>query len=438
MKILNFRLSKISVLSFLLLGTVSSLSHAQEIADTTYLSTLLNTLASDEMRGRSALSPEDIGKAADVISNEFQRIGLTPYAEENFRQSFELNKMSVANQKISINDKDLSTDKFLVFGYPESIAWNAASNIATNNIVATDDFSQKFRAIINHRGTDEIVWVDEAHAEMLTRFKKMIGTESITTPGQQSATKVFIVGKESPSNFSIELSSNKQALPLFNVVGMLPGKSKPEEYVIFSSHYDHIGILQADGQDSIANGADDDASGTTAVIALAKYYKELDENERTLIFVAFTGEEVGMYGSKYFSSKINPDEVVAMLNIEMIGKDSKFGPNSVYLTGYDASDLGKILQENVTGSAFTFHPDPYPTQNLFYRSDNATLAALGVPAHTVSTSQIDKDEYYHTVKDEVSTLDIQNIKSSIEAIAKGATGIVKGLQTPSRVQKLRD
>jgi len=171
---------------------------------------------------------------------------------------------------------------------------------------------------------------------------------------------------------------------------------------------------------------------------LARYYKQLNNNERTLIFVAFTAEEIGMFGSKYFSNNINPEKVVAMINIEMIGKDSKFGLNSLYVTGYDASNLGKLMQENVEGTQFTFHPDPYKTQNLFYRSDNAVLAALGVPAHTFSTSQIDKDQYYHTVKDEVSTLDIQNIKSSIEAIAKGAIGIVQGKQTPTRVEKLRN
>src|SRR5690606_30355341 len=176
-------------------------------------------------------------------------------------------------------------------------------------------------------------------------------------------------------------------LPMFNVAGIIPGKSKADEFVVFSAHYDHIGILEAVDQDSIANGADDDASGTTAMIELARYYKKLNNNQRTLIFVAFTAEEIGMYGSKHFSSHINPGQVTAMINIEMIGKDSKFGPNSLYITGYDASDLGKLMQENLKGTSFTFHPDPYKTQNLFYRSDNAVLAALGVPAHTFSTSQ---------------------------------------------------
>jgi len=227
----------------------------------------------------------------------------------------------------------------------------------------------------------------------------------------------------------------KDGKPLFNVAGMIPGKSRAKEIVIFSGHYDHLGIIKAEGQDSIANGADDDASGTTAMIALAKYYKKLKNNERTLIFVAFTAEEIGGFGAKHFSEKLNPDDVVAMFNIEMIGKDSKFGKNTAFITGFDKSDFGAILQKNLTGTEFTFHPDPYPEQDLFYRSDNATLAALGVPAHTISTDQIDTDKLYHTVKDEYETLDIDNILATIKGIAKSAVSIIKGTDTPARIPK---
>lgn len=234
------------------------------------------------------------------------------------------------------------------------------------------------------------------------------------------------------------LKDSTDQRPLFNVAGMIPGKSKPNEIVVFSAHYDHLGIIKANGQDSIANGADDDASGTTAVIALAKYYKALNNNERTLIFIAFTAEEIGGFGSRHFSKKLNPDDVVAMFNIEMIGKESKFGKNAAFITGYDKSDFGKILQKNLAGTEFTFHPDPYIRQQLFYRSDNATLAALGVPAHTISTDQIDKDEFYHTVKDEYATLDTGNILSTIKSIAKSAISIIKGTDTPTRIPRLVD
>lgn len=218
-----------------------------------------------------------------------------------------------------------------------------------------------------------------------------------------------------------------------NVIGILPGKSKPEEFVIFSAHYDHLGITN-EGEDKIYNGANDDASGTTAVIALAKYFKELNQNERTIVFVAFTGEEVGGFGSKFFSENIDSKKVVAMFNIEMIGTESKWGKNSAYITGFEKSDFGIILQKNLQGSGFNFNPDPYPQEQLFYRSDNARLAALGVPAHTISTSKMDVEPNYHKPSDEVSTLDLENMTEIIKSIAISSQTIVNGVDTPTRVK----
>ena len=218
-----------------------------------------------------------------------------------------------------------------------------------------------------------------------------------------------------------------------NVIGILLGKSKPEKFVVFSAHYDHIGVAKK-GEDRIYNGANDDASGTTAVIALAKYFKELDQNERTIIFVAFTGEEVGGFGSKFFSENIDSNKVIAMFNIEMIGTESKWGKNSAYITGFEKSDFGTILQKNLKESNFNFNADPYPSQQLFYRSDNARLAALGVPAHTISTSKMDSEPNYHKLSDEVSTLDLDNMTEIIKAIAISSQTIINGEDTPTRVK----
>lgn len=219
-----------------------------------------------------------------------------------------------------------------------------------------------------------------------------------------------------------------------NVVGVLPGKSKKNEYILFSGHYDHIGILSAVEGDSIANGADDDASGVTAVMSLAKYFKAKNIHERTLVFVAFTAEEIGGFGSKYFATTIKPRQYVAGVNIEMVGKISKFGRNAAFITGFERSDFGKILQKNVQDKGFSFHPDPYPSQGLFYRSDNAKFALMGIPAHTISSVQIDKDVYYHSVDDEVSTLDIKNLTQMIRAIALGTRTLASGEDTPTRLK----
>jgi Zn-dependent M28 family amino/carboxypeptidase len=235
-----------------------------------------------------------------------------------------------------------------------------------------------------------------------------------------------------------EIDGAEAIIPASNVIGFIKGKSRPEELVIFSAHYDHLGVedsAEGAGKDKIYNGANDDASGVTALIQLAKYYQEHHDNERSIVFVAFSGEEVGGFGSQAFSKLIDPDKVVAMFNIEMIGTTSKWGKNSAYLTGFDKSDFGAILQENLQGSNFQFHPDPYLDKDLFYRSDNATLAAQGVPAHTISTSKMDNEPYYHTVDDEIATLDIPNMTAIIKAIALSATSIIAGDSTPTRIAK---
>ena len=91
------------------------------------------------------------------------------------------------------------------------------------------------------------------------------------------------------------------------------------------------------------------------------------------------------------------------------------------------------MQKNLTGSSFVFYPDPYPDQQLFFRSDNATLARLGVPAHTISTSKMDSEPNYHHASDEIETLDISNMTEIIKAIALSSTSIITGQDTPSRV-----
>lgn len=270
--------------------------------------------------------------------------------------------------------------------------------------------------------------IEKASLFIAEEFRKA-GLEPL--PGEKDFRQRFITSgrKVLPPDSASAVEEPKQ---LHNLAGMIRGSSKPDEYVIFSAHYDHIGIQKAEAGDSIANGADDDASGVTAVILLANYFKE-HQPERSVIFAAFTAEEIGGFGSRYFSKQLDPAKIVAMFNIEMIGKESKFGRNSAFITGFERSDFGKILQANLKGSSFQFHPDPYPEQRLFYRSDNATLARLGVPAHTISTTQIDKDTLYHSVNDEVESLDMKNIADIIEAIAISSGSIVGGKDAPTRI-----
>jgi len=229
-------------------------------------------------------------------------------------------------------------------------------------------------------------------------------------------------------------SSNSELLILSNVIGLLEGSKMKNEYVIISAHYDHLGKKDVGEGDLIFNGANDNASGVAAVLMLAEYFKKANINKRSLLFVAFTAEEIGLVGSNYFGKTISPDSIVAGINIEMIGKESPFGPNSAWLTGFERSNFGTIIQKNLSGSNYKLYPDPYNNYRLFFRSDNASLARLGIPAHTFSTSPMDKDLDYHKVTDEARTLNIETITQTIKAIAIGTESIITGEDTPTRVK----
>lgn len=426
----------------LLVLFVASVANAQDInkiITKDYVDHLIKTLAGDEMQGRRTFTP-GIDKAATFIENEFKQIGLKPLdGATGYRQTFYKYQLKPTTVAVTIDGQAVANENVAVIGNNSTaLSFNQTNSDGWIKLDPAKDFMSQYRTI-SRSGKKQLVLVDVKFVDIFKRIKAQAARpmdEKDLTGAKQSAI-VLVLDKDTVAkDFNVDLKNEVVKMPLFNVAGIIPGKSKAKELVVFSGHYDHMGIVQAKNGDSIMNGADDDASGTSAMIALAKYYKKAKNNERTLIFVAFTGEEMGMFGSTYFSQKLNPDEVVAMFNIEMIGKDSKFGKNTAFITGYDKSDLGKILQKNLAGTEFTFHPDPYVQQQLFYRSDNATLAALGVPAHTISTDQIDVDPHYHQVTDEYKTLDVENILSTIKAIAKSAVSIVKGIDTPSRIPKL--
>ena len=228
-------------------------------------------------------------------------------------------------------------------------------------------------------------------------------------------------------------SEKKEELTLFNVIGLLEGTTLKEEFVVVSAHYDHLGRKNIGEGDLIFNGANDNASGVSAMIMLADYFKKAKINKRSILFIAFTAEEMGLVGSNHFGKTISAETIIAGVNIEMIGKESPFGPKTAWLTGFNRSDFGKIIQKNLSFSEYKLYPDPYINYRLFFRSDNASLARLGVPAHTFSTSPMDKDLDYHKVSDEVETLDVKTITETIKAIATGIRSIISGDDTPSRL-----
>ena len=386
-------------------------------------------LASDEMEGRRTFSP-GIEKAAAFIAKEFEASGLKSVKGDNhFLQSFTINRPKFISLSASINGATIDTKQVIVVTIEPEINITEASGYAVSKIAAGENLNQTAAKMIA-ANQKAIVLVDESHTQnfaRLVRFKNNLASNQ--------ASIVFILTNTIPVKYELQASHQIESMKLANVVAMIPGKTLPNEYVIFSGHYDHLGVNAKNmvNGDSIYNGANDDAAGTTAMIMLSKYYKALNNNARTILFAAFTAEEVGGYGAQYFSKQLDPTKVVAMFNIEMIGTESKWGKNSAYITGFDKTNMGAILQKNLEGSNFKFYPDPYTEQNLFYRSDNATLARLGVAAHTISTSKMDSEPNYHKASDQIETLDLDNMNEIIKAIALSAGSIVAGKDTPTRV-----
>ncbi|WP_345112063.1 M20/M25/M40 family metallo-hydrolase [Hymenobacter algoricola] len=399
---------------------------------------MVRALSADDMQGRATAQPGGL-KAAQYLSGEFQRLGLGLLPGlTTYEQTFPAYETRTAALFVTVNGVSIAKDKALLVSGEAKLNWTDEDDPAARVMVIGEQAlpPQLFRQILEPT-ENLLVILDPAHAAEFARLAKRLRTNRLHAekPTAFSSVVVLMPTPNAAVKFRVAANTSIRTIELRNVVGVLPGKDKARaaELVVFSAHYDHLGLLPAVAGDSIANGADDDASGTTAVVALAEHFKKKDDNARTLVFVAFTGEEIGGYGSGYFSRQVVSEQVAAMFNIEMIGKQAKFGPNTAFITGFDKSDFGKLLQQNLVGTPFRFEPDPYPDQNLFYRSDNATLARLGVPAHTISTDQIPTDKRYHSVDDEVESLDLPNMTAVITGIARSATGIISGAQTPTRI-----
>jgi outer membrane murein-binding lipoprotein Lpp len=200
----------------------------------------------------------------------------------------------------------------------------------------------------------------------------------------------------------------------FNTVGVVRGSDpqRRDEFVVFSAHLDHLGVLHGTGGDTIFNGADDNASGVATLLELAEAFAELGSTPpRSIVFIAFAGEEDGLLGSSYFSSHptFSLESTIALLNIDMVGRSADNGVsdprNSVAAIGQERSFLGGLSNRVATA-----HPeleiallaDPWPEEGLFGRSDQLHFFRQGIPVLLFTTGL---HEDYHRPSDEAELLD---------------------------------
>ena len=262
----------------------------------------------------------------------------------------------------------------------------------------------------------------------------------MTFPAQfLTACPVILIGAGADLTGEIHVEAPARetvATPVRNVIGVLRG-SDPElakEAIIISAHLDHIGRLEGDrGGDTINNGADDNATGVTAVVTLADAYSSLKQRpKRSVIFMTFWGEEKGLLGSKYYAE--NPlwplEKTVANINLEMIGRPEENAEGKSWGTGWTRSNLGDQMAAGAVRADVTIFYREDVSEMLYTRSDNYAFVQKGVIAHSFSAGSLHSD--YHQPTDEVSRLNMPHMTRIIQGLFAGSLPIADGDLTPSK------
>ncbi|GCC52164.1 arginyl aminopeptidase [Chryseotalea sanaruensis] len=236
------------------------------------------------------------------------------------------------------------------------------------------------------------------------------------------------VAKVKPSSISFSIAQTFNPLKTSNVLGYLEGTDKKDEIVVITSHYDHIGMLPSGDGDRINNGADDDGSGTVAVMQLAKAFTEAKKDgkgpRRSILFMTVTGEEKGLLGSDYYTKNpIYPlANTVVNLNIDMIGRSDPQHKDSapyVYMIGSDRlstelHNLSESTNKTYTKLAFdyTYNAEDHPDR-IYYRSDHWNFAKNNIPI-IFYFDGIHED--YHKPSDEVDKIEFDLLKQRAELV----------------------
>ena len=215
----------------------------------------------------------------------------------------------------------------------------------------------------------------------------------------------------------------------WNVIGQLRGGNpdRASERILLSAHLDHVGV-RGSGEDTTYNGADDNASGVTAVLEIAGALARGPRPARTVVFAFFDAEERGGLGSEHFLAHppMPLESIVANLNFEMVGRpDLQLPPGTLWLTGYERTTLGPALANRQARVV----ADPRPAQKFFERSDNITFARRGIIAQTLSSYGMHSD--YHTPVDDLSRIDFAHMTAVIRMIADPIQWLANSSFTPA-------
>ena len=431
-------------------------------------------LASDALEGRGTPS-RGLDIAAEYIAAQFRRAGLEPASDDGYFQnaryeqmrpnpeglSVSFNGMKAAGGSVAIQDPAaadiadaeafkivlknvaaldaLTTDevrgKVLIVQVPDGGGGNAGMQ-AQRRLSALAVKLEPLLVVLvrgaaqptnpNARVALREASLPSAKTPILTVWDKAIRDAVVAAPVGPLAAKIS-AHVAAPLVTSVKLR---------NVVGILRG-ADPElkdTYVIVTGHYDHLGIRPDAQGDSIFNGANDDASGTASVIAVAGALNSLAEKpKRSIVFITVFGEEMGGYGARWYTSHpIFPmAKTVADINLEQLGRtDDTEGPNvsKFNLTGFDYSDIAATFAKAGEQAGVKAVKHETNSDAFFSRSDNATFADAGIPSTTLSVAYEFPD--YHGAGDEWPKLDYENMARVDVAVALGVWDMANNPQAP--------
>lgn len=400
-------------------------------------------LASDALQGRGSAT-RDEWIAAEFVASKFETFGVKPAAPDgSYIERIELitpkldSHAQLAAGSATLNE---GPDFYLLTSSGESVhgklqkvaaADVGKTQIAPGSAVLITGLPDDQRAVMQTTqrlsGAAAVVLLPDSPA-LKQLFERMLGGQTrvpmrvkdVETGGRAGTNAVLTAdafAKLSQLADGSEISLTVHTVPqppkyTYNAIGKIDGSDSAAGALLLSAHLDHLGVRPNPSGDNIYNGADDDASGTTAVIELARALSSMPRPRRTVYFVCFGSEETGGQGDDYFRNHppVPLEQFVANIEFEMIGaQDPKMPKGVLLLTGWEHSDLGPTLQQH----GAKVGPDPYPEQHFFERSDNYALALKGVVAHTAAGWGT--PPYYHRPDDDLAHLDFNFLTGAIQS-----------------------
>jgi len=429
-------------------------------------------LAADEMRGRDTGSPE-LDIAANYIAAHFRRWGLKPMGNgNNYFQPVSLirvkpateAKLTIGNDVLTYKDNFLIinggafsfTGEFVYVGYgsdeeiPKAVegkmvvalAGTKEDNSPMKLFTAGGGKLKRIKAmggvgLLEVLGSAPFPW--PALVNYFGNNERMtISTDSVVTPHlimKDSEGNGFKALKENNTQGTLSITAPKPVKVYSrNVVAMVEGANSKlrSEYVVVSAHYDHVGVSKTASGDSIFNGARDNALGTAAMLAAAKYFSQ-NPPKRSVIFMALTAEERGLLGSNWYVEHplVPLNQTVFNLNTDGAGYNDS---GVVTVIGLDKVAAEGDLQKASGGFGLKAVNDPVPEQGLYERSDNYHFASKGIPALNIAPGikafDAELMKYYHQPADEVESLDFTYVTKYIKTVVYATQLISNSGQVP--------